>query len=559
MSESATSAVSNARRLESILTRVPIVGLITLSCVVLGLALRVAQYAHNRALWLDEAALALQIVYKTPMELLGPLGWHQNSPIAFLLTVKFVSLAVGTADWSLRLVPIFSGIASVFTFVLLARMVSRVDADARLKPWTFEALERERWDIALVALAFFAVNKHLLYYSSELRHYSTDVLITSLLLLLTLWARDRTSRLYVLGVAGIVATWYSLASIFILGAISLTRLIFRGMRKDRRAAVWACALGAIWLISFLVHLQIHSNNIAARGLGPEIALHNSMSFMPLPPTSFEDLKWFRQTVDLMFYIPAGLTYRGLGAFAFLVGCVALWSRNRERLVLLLLPFALALFASGLHRYPFRDRYILFLTPCIILLMAEGVGFLLDKKRFQTRLVGLALFALLFAQPMFHGLKVIGQVRGGYEIRPLLTHMKTNWHEGDGVYVPLTAVPPFMYYAPRMNFGPIHIPEDLYHQTELDFEGLTEGNIVLEAHIGTGKNLYNDEEFLRDFQDEHLPELLARSHTVWILFEHDTAPPIRTPVGEVDDIGLLLEVHRSDGATIYRYRSGDRAP
>ena len=551
-----TDALTSPEDLESkpILARVPVLTLVAISLVALGVMLRVAQYAHNRALWLDESALALQIVYKTPLELIGPLGWHQNSPIAFLLTVKFITMVLGPHDWALRVLPIFSGVASVFVFVALARTFYRMDDGVRVSPWSFEPLERERWDIALVAVAFFAVNKHLLYYSSELRHYSTDILFTSLLFLLAFWARERVPRLILLGAVGVLATWYSLASIFVLGALSITRLIFSLVKKNRRNALLACALGAVWLGSFLVHLHIHDRNIELRGLGPEIDLHLSAGFMPMPPASVEDLKWFRRTVDGMFYMPVGLTYRGLGAFAFLAGCIALWKRNRERLVLLLIPFALTLLASGLHRYPFRDRYILFLTPCFILLMAEGIRFLTDKKRFQTRLIGLALFALLFAQPMFHGLKVIGQVRGGYEIRPLLAHMQSNWHEDDGVYIPLTAVAPFMYYAPGMDFAPVHIPEHLYDQTELDFPGLIEGNVVLEPHKGTGSNLFDNKPSLREFQAEHLTKLLERSHSVWILFEHDNPPPIRTPVGQTDDVGLLLEMVPSDGASLYRYQA-----
>lgn len=526
---------------------------VAIGFVLLGVALRLAQYAHNRALWLDEAALALQIVYKSPPELLGPLGWHQNSPIAFLLTVKFITLLAGTADWALRLLPIASGAASVVLFAVLARIIVREDIMPPFKPWVFGPLARERWDIALVAIAMFAVGKHLIYYSSELRHYSTDIALTCLLLILALRATEKPQHIVILGVTGVIATWFSLASIFVLGAIGGSRVLFAAIDRNRRALVLGGVLSALWLGSFLIHLQIHSRNIEMRGLGPEIALHNSMSFMPLPPTSVEDLKWFRETFEFMFYIPVGLTYRGLGAFAFLAGCFAFWRKDRRRLALLLLPFVIALFASGLERYPFRDRYILFLAPCLVLLIAEGVGFFLDKRVFGTQLIGALLFAMLFAQPFYHGLKVIVQPRGGYEIKPLLAHMVDKWEDGDGVYLPLTAVPPFMYYAPRLDFAPVYIPDHLYDQTGLDFAGLTEGNVILEPHLGS-KFLYGDEGFLEEFQGEHLPELLARSNTVWILFEHDTAPPIRTPVGATDDIGLLVDRMFGDGASLYRYRS-----
>ncbi len=528
-------------------------GMMVSALVALGIILRLSQYMFNRALWLDEAALALQIVYKSSAELIGPLSWHQNSPLGFLLSVKAITEVFGADDMTLRLLSITSGLLSVCLFAFLLHLIAR-------RASAFEdGVRRYRWELLLSGLLIFVVSKHLIHYSSELRHYSTDIALVCLLYVCALWSLDdpvpRLYRNIIMLLIGIMATWVSLASIFILGAIAGTYTIF-GLLQGRLSRLgWAVGLGLIWLASFLMHLSIHSHNIEVRGLGPEIVLHNAMSWAPFPPLSYQDLKWYREAFDFMFYIPVGLTYRGLGGFAFLAGCVALWKRDKRHLLLFTLPFAMTLFASALERYPFRDRYILFLAPCLIVVIAEGVGFLMNKRVLRTRLVGLALLVLLTLQPTLHAAKNFVHPRGGNEIRTLIDHMKTNWHEDDGAYMPLMTVPAFMVYLPHAEWDALSIPDELYYgRTELDFPGLAEGPLYLEPHVGTGENLIDDKPFLQRWQDEHLPELVQRSHSVWMILVHDSPSSIQTLAGETDAIGTLIEVVYEDGATLYRYQS-----
>ena len=48
--------------------------------VVLGIALRVVPLVSDRCLWIDEAMLALNLVERTPRQLLQPLDWNQRPP-----------------------------------------------------------------------------------------------------------------------------------------------------------------------------------------------------------------------------------------------------------------------------------------------------------------------------------------------------------------------------------------------------------------------------------------------------------------------------------------------
>ncbi len=83
-----------------------------IAIALIAIALRAAQFAAGRSLWVDEAMLALNIVDRSPIELLRPLDYKQGAPIGFLLVEKLLIGLQGNRDTILRLFPLLSGIAS---------------------------------------------------------------------------------------------------------------------------------------------------------------------------------------------------------------------------------------------------------------------------------------------------------------------------------------------------------------------------------------------------------------------------------------------------------------
>ena len=127
--------------------------------LLLGFVFRIRQYLTGRSLWLDEAMLALNIVNRNFAGLFQPLDYDQGAPIGFLLVEKFINLMFGEHEFVLRLFPLIAGLASLVLFYLLLRKTTSGIG-------------------LLTGLGLFAVGPELIYYSSELKQYSVDVVVT---------------------------------------------------------------------------------------------------------------------------------------------------------------------------------------------------------------------------------------------------------------------------------------------------------------------------------------------------------------------------------------------
>jgi uncharacterized membrane protein YuzA (DUF378 family) len=86
----------------------------------LGAFLRLNRFLLNRSLWVDEALFALNIIERTPLQLVGPLGYGQHSPVGFTLLIKLVTMLFGASEPVLRLIPLLTGVASLALIYLVA-------------------------------------------------------------------------------------------------------------------------------------------------------------------------------------------------------------------------------------------------------------------------------------------------------------------------------------------------------------------------------------------------------------------------------------------------------
>jgi len=183
---------------------------LTLGMVVIGVILRLIQYSLNRSLWLDESVLALNIVNKSFLELLGPLDLIQVAPVGFIFIEKTLVILLGNNEYILRLFPLVAGIVSLFLFYYVARRCIPEEG-------------------AFIAVGLFSLSPYLVYYSSDVKQYSSDVTIALLLLAVTMFIRSKkftNLSIVFFGAIGGIAVWFSLPSVFVLAGIGCTLSLF---------------------------------------------------------------------------------------------------------------------------------------------------------------------------------------------------------------------------------------------------------------------------------------------------------------------------------------------
>jgi hypothetical protein len=231
----------------------------------------------------------------------------------------------------------------------------------------------------------------------------------------------------------------------------------------------------------------------------------------------------------MFKNPVGLSATSIGAITFLAGCLSLLFRRWQLGLALITSFLAALMASGLKKYPFSGRMLLFSVPAVSLLVGEGIERfrLLIGQYSSPKALGvwLVLSVLIFYRPIGEAYDVLQHPRMREHIKPVMSYVSQHKLDTDSVYVYSGAHPAFAYYAPQYGF------ED--------------------ADYSIG--VLSREEPHRYLEDI---ERLMGNKRVWFIFSHNCP---WCPVNEkeyylehLDDVGTQLDVFESSEASVYLY-------
>ena len=417
-----------------------------------GAAIRLRQYLAGFSLEVSEAQLSLNLIARGYADLLRPLDLDQAAPIGFLWIERAMIDLFGSGELALRAFPTFCGIASLFLFRALARRV--------VSPFATH-----------VGLGLFAVSPFLVSHANHVKQYSSDVATTLLLLLLAHRAMtrgyDRVS-VAALGAVGALALWLSHPAVFVLGGIGL---VWTANLRAALAPVAVC--GTLWAASFGALYGVSLRHFAHNDF---LSSYWGNAFMPLPPRSIGDLGWFQEAFFGTFRDPGGFLAPGLAGALSLIGIVALARRSRTLVVLLVSSIVLALLASGLGRFPFAGRVILFLMPMLLIFLGAGIDHVRELTWRTTPAVTVVLLGVLAFDPVVTGILRFLRPRPECDARAVVAHVGERIQPGDGVYLYSDATSLFRYYAPR--FGLEGVPlvigtsaESNHRDAVADLDGL----------------------------------------------------------------------------------------
>ncbi|HSQ34462.1 MAG TPA: hypothetical protein VLQ89_00570, partial [Candidatus Binatia bacterium] len=396
--------------------------------VFVAVALRSRQFLFNRSLWGDEAMLALNIVNRDFAGIFKPLMFQQSAPLGFLFVEKLLVTIFGYHDFILRLYPFLAGLAAVFVMAWLAK---------RLFPgWA-----------ALVALGLFAFSWQSVYYASEVKQYSSDVLFTLLIFVAAQCcvaaAVPRRNWIWLMG-TGTLALWMSHPSLFSLAAVVMVLGVVNLRAKNGRHLLYLLATSLFWAIHFICTYVL-----SLRYSADSKMLHDYWlkAFMPLPP--WNDWGWFARSAEMIFENLLNMPFIP-GAALLTVGVFIMFRRNPKTAALWLLPILAALATSALGKYPFWTRFLLFSLPALCFFAAVGIRALHQTVTHFSPKAGYAVSAsillLMLWQPVAFGANKFLHPENKNNIKSIMACLRDNRRSRDTIYVHYASKRPFLYYA-----------------------------------------------------------------------------------------------------------------
>ena len=414
---------------------------VTALLVLVGAVLRLWQYFANSSLWIDELALTRNIIDRPAAALLAPLDYAQVAPLGFLFVEKGITTVFGTGEYALRAFPLVCGLASLALFWAVARRV--------LSGWAIP-----------FGVGLFSLGIPFIYFSSQVKQYSTDVAAALLVLLAALEVRRRgvtVRRAVWLGTAGAVVAWFSQPALFVMAGIGAALLILVVGERDRAAMRSFSITWVFWAASAAA--------VAARSMRSVPALDRDYfrwfwadGFMPMPPRSLSDLAWLPSKLTWVFgafeqglgRTNGGLNYRWSPLFAVVMvwGFWTLWRKRRDVALFLLLPVLICVGLSAASLYPFTARVIAFLIPSLLLATAAGTSQLLTSWPDRLQFLIPVVMAVLGGAPIYAAATALPP-SWLQHLRPVLQHVNERRVPGDKIFVFYGAGPAFGYYAPRL--------------------------------------------------------------------------------------------------------------
>jgi len=472
----------------------------------IGIVLRLRQYVFNRSLWHDEARNALNIVNQSLLELIEK-GTY-TAPVGFLIVEKMFIQIFNNSDYIFRLFPLLCSIISLFLFYRLAEYFLKTNS-------------------ALLALALFAISNNLIYFSSEVKQFSSDVAVTLLLYITFFHIESKKLNplsIALFGIVGGIAIWFSHPAVFILAGFGISLSLIHLYRQDFVRIGRLAIVYLIWVISFSAwYLFIYIERFAQKSA----VIWWTSALMPFPPSNFSDLMWFYNTFWGIFKNPDGFLLTIPPVLCFITGSISMFLKKRNVLFILISPIFVTLLASGLQKYPFPGNFLLygvggsvhsartmlFIVPVLLLIIAEGA-----KQIYRnSKLMRSVLIGLILIQPLYTATYHFAKPRTYEEIKPLIIHFKKHQKPEDLLYVYWGSADSFQYYAKKY--------------------GVKKDNYIL----GAG--------------GPYLEELnkLHGNKRVWILFSHIHPSNQKNLILNLLDIlGTKIDSFKAPGAEIFLY-------
>ncbi len=415
--------------------------------IAFGSILYLRQYLYNRSLWIDEAMVSLDII-RLPVSnflhqpLPGPvLGGHDNpqvAPFGFLVIEKLFISLFGAAEYVLRLYPFVCGLISLWLFSRMAKIYLNVEC-------------------AALALFVFAITPSLIYYSSEVKPYYTDVffVLFSYVVIAQFCLNELDwDKINITGLLGALIIWFSYPIIFILLGIIIPLLLISIIQRDWPKSLKLGIIFLYWFISFIINYIFLLHNLGH--------INDPGRFWQSEVISFQDSRsWLRFSLHILDNLVGIKHYTTkFTVLFFFLGGYSFFKEDKRSFFIFMAPLLFVFFACGLHIYSCVGRLVLFLIPIVLLMIIKGIQMISLKTGRWRIIVAILLTGVLFFSSFFSAYKGFIKPRIREDVRSVISYIKENIKQGDVLYIYYGAVPAFEYYVSLLDFHPDNYIEEV---------------------------------------------------------------------------------------------------
>jgi hypothetical protein len=376
------------------------------AAVAMSIVVRIIMYVKCRSLWLDEASLAKNIVFRNWSELLvPPLANLQSAPVLYVIAVKFICSVLGYSEFSLRIFSLFLFLGLLVCEVLLMK-----------KAFNFDNFK------AAVVTAITALSPSYIWYSNELKPYMGDAFFVVLAFLLYFIYTKGKIRLPVLTSLYVLLLGFSTPVIFFIGGILLKEFIAAILSKNKKQILFVVISGTVVLAVFGLYYHWWLSSVMD-GMTASWGMPHISQLPKILHTGVSN----SNSLFIWFFVPVAF----LGIFS------QIQSGDKIALSAALSLFLVGL-ASSIGKWPLTGRLWLFLPAIILIFTPCGIDFI--RRKVKTKnivdITEYFIFSVIIIFLSVNCLKYTGDEMyfKAMEVNSLISYVQENIKEDEKVYV-----------------------------------------------------------------------------------------------------------------------------
>lgn len=324
--------------------------ILLLACIV-----RIYAYISIRELDTDEFMLLSNVLHRNILTLFLPLDKTQNAPPLFLIINKILSYFIFPNEYSLRIISLLCGLYSIFLFYKLSKKIFTKDFPI------------------LISNFLFAINIRLIFYAQEFKQYSLEMMLGLLFILFfsnfNLEDDFSYKKALSFGTLMFLPLLLSVPYIFVLSAFLIYNFIINP-RIRKYILVALIPFSMLFLIYYLITL--HPSQISMLS---KYADFWGNGFISLNLNELYNLIKYNYN-----YFWGGERFALLHFAMIFLGIFLLAKKKSKINILIILSLFIAILASLLNVYPFKERIILYLVPYFIIFSVAVFDFINFSKK-----------------------------------------------------------------------------------------------------------------------------------------------------------------------------------